>query len=290
MKCLHCREYIFEWARRCDHCGAATPRTTRPEASDARSTPAEDGAAFQARMHRWHCDCLKQEWCETYFHSDVQDTESDGWQQLLDLVEAAAADAREVFEPFVEMTREAQGEVITLPPTIGKLKSVRRLAVNHSSLVRIPPEIGDMENLVEFDAYVSHRLHWFPYEITRCTRLDESRASTRALYGNYKYRPPFPRLEKALSFTAGVDLSNLSPERYGAPAITTCSICRAPLAQAGLHQVWISLDVGTDVLPLLVNACSANCVEQLPPPARGYVSGPHTGGLSVEQPPPGWPS
>jgi len=188
------------------------------------------------------------------------------------------------------MTREAESQVITLPPTIGKLKSVKRLVLTRTCLVRIPPEIGDMENLVEFDPYTSHRLHWFPYEITRCAKLDESRVSTRALYGNYKYRPPFPRLEQPLSSTAGVDLSNLRPERYGAPAITTCSICRASLAQTGLHQVWISLDVGTDVLPLLVNACSANCVARLPPSALGYVSGPHMGGLSLEQPSPGWSS
>jgi hypothetical protein len=230
------------------------------------------------------CDCLKQ--AEPQFHSDLQDTESVGWKRLLELVEIAAADAREEFAPFEEMTLEARSQVFTLPPTIGKLKSVRHLMLYGSCLVRIPPVIGDMENLVKFTPYTSHRLHWFPYEITRCARLADSTVSTRSLYGNFKYRPPFPRLEKPLSSTAGVDLSNLRPERYGAPAITTCSICRAPLAQTGLHQVWISLSVGTDVLPLLVNACSVNCVARLPPAASGYVSGPHTGGLSVEQPPP----
>jgi hypothetical protein len=292
MKCLHCREYIFVWARRCDHCGAPTPRTSLPQASDA-ATPVPDLATIQATRHLRHCGCLapsglpaERVWPETHFHSDIQDTESEGWKRLLDLVEVAAQDEREVFEPFREMTREASSQVITLPPTIGKLKTVRALGFAGTCLVRVPPEIGDMKNLVVFDAYISNRLHWFPYEITRCARLDESCVSTRRLYGNYKYRPPFPRLEKPLSSTAGVDLSNLHPERYGAPAITTCSICRAPLAQTGLHQVWISLKVGTDVLPLLVNACSANCVARLPPPAPGYVSHPHTGGLSIEQPPP----
>jgi hypothetical protein len=271
------------------------PQTPLPEGPDARTTPGPDLATLRAKSHLWECGCLEQSdrraavrvWRETHFHSDVQDTESEGWKRLLDLVEVAAADAREEFEPFRELTLEAESQVITLPPTIGKLKSVRRLVLYGTCLVRIPPEIGDMENLVEFKPYTSHRLHWFPYEITQCARLDASSVSTRALYGDYKYRPPFPRLEKPLSSTAGVDLSNLSPERYGAPAITSCSVCRAPLAQTGLHQVWISLNVGTDVLPLLVNACSANCVARLPPPARGYVSGPHTGGLSVEQPPPG---
>jgi hypothetical protein len=215
----------------------------------------------------------------------MQDTHSEGWTRLLELVEIAAADGREEFAPFSGMPREAQSQVITLPSTIGKLKSVRRLILYGSFLVRIPPEIGDMENLVEFDPYTSHRLHWFPYEITRCTKLDDSIVSTRMLYGNYKLRPPFPGLEAPLPSTASVDLANLPPERYGASAITTCSVCRTPLAQTGLHQVWVSLNVGTDVLPLLVNACSLACLARLPPPPIGYVPGPHTGGLSVVQPP-----
>ncbi len=37
-----------------------------------------------------------------------------------------------------------------------------------------------------FEPYTSRRLHWFPYEITRCTSLRRSVVSTRALYGNYK--------------------------------------------------------------------------------------------------------
>ena len=259
------------------------PQTTLPEAPDAGTTPVPDLATIQAFIRLRNCGCLEQ--AETHFHSEVQDTESEGWKRLLELVEIAAADAREEFAPFDEMTLETRSQVIMLPPTIGKLKSVRHLKLYGSCLIRIPPEIGDMENLVKFTPYTSHRLHWFPYEITRCDRLAESTVSTRSLYGNFKYRPPFPRLEKPLSSTAGVDLSNLPPERYGAPAITTCSICRALLAQTGLQQIWISLNVGTDVLPLLVNACSVGCVERLPPAASGYVSGPHTGGLLVEQPP-----
>lgn len=36
----------------------------------------------------------------------------------------------------------------------------------------------------------------FPYELTRCPRLRASVVSTRALYGNFKYRPPFPALRE----------------------------------------------------------------------------------------------
>ena len=141
----------------------------------------------------------------------------------------------------------------------------------------IPPEIGEMENLDEFLPYTSQRLHWFPYEITRCTALVDSCVSTRALYGNFKYRPPFPELEAPVSSTSGLDLDHLPPERYGATAITACSVCRIPLSTTGLHQVWISVLVATDVLPLLVNACSSACIAKLPPGARNHLPGPHQG-------------
>ena len=49
-------------------------------------------------------------------------------------------------------------------------------------------------------------------------------------------------------------------------------------------RVWISLRIATDVLPLLVNACSNECITRLPPPAHGYIDRPHTGGLDVAQP------
>ena len=61
-----------------------------------------------------------------------------------------------------------------------------------SNLVRIPAEIGAMTSLEEFTPYTSYRLHWFPYELTRCPRLVRSTVSSSALYGNFKYRPPFP--------------------------------------------------------------------------------------------------
>lgn len=57
---------------------------------------------------------------------------------------------------------------------------------------------------------------------------------------------------------------------------------------AALRQVWISLRAGADVLPLLVNACSAACVDALPTPADGYVQEPHTDGY-VQEPHTGGP-
>src|SRR5258706_9164999 len=214
MKCLHCRQRNFAWARRCDHCGAPIPQAAVPRAPNVRTEVTADLARLR------YCDCFENDdpaaWTEPKFHPAVQDTQSEGWKQLLELVEIAAGDGREEFAPFYEMTPEARSQVITLPPTIAKLKAVRRLLLVSSFLVRIPPEIGDMENLVEFTPYMSYRLHWFPYEITRCARLDESSVSTRALYGNHKFRPPFPRLATPRLSTAGPGLGKVPSGTGGA--------------------------------------------------------------------------
>src|SRR5271157_712480 len=149
------------------------------------------------------------------------------------------------------------------------------LAIGEGSwLVRKPsrpnsPEIGEMTNLEEFDTYTSYCLHWFPDEITRCKKLSRSRISTRAVYGNYKYRAPFPRLP-----SISADLT---------PAC--CSVCRGPFTKHGIFQAWVSLPVATDVLPLLVHACSSECLQKLPKPAEGYVPQPHQCGFEVKQPP-----
>jgi hypothetical protein len=137
---------------------------------------------------------------------------------------------------------------VTLPPSIGKLQSVKFFSLYGSHLVRIPPDVGEMANLEEFDPYTSYCLHWFPFEITRCKKLRSSRVSTRALYGNYKYRAPFPRLPNISA--------ELTPK--------SCSVCRGPFTKNELYQRWISLAVATDVLPLLVHACSRECVQNLP--------------------------
>src|SRR5262245_53642548 len=121
-----------------------------------------------------------------------------------------------------------------------------------------------MTNLRDFTPYTSYRLHWYPYEITRCRALRSSTVSTRALYGNFKFRPPFPLLASA------------RPHEHG--PIRPCSVCDQPYEDLELHRVWISLRVATDVLPLLVNACSAECIARLPTPPESYVQHPHRGG------------
>lgn len=222
------------------------------------------------------CKCLKADYvgkhrAEVKLHTEQQDVECDAWKRLLELIEVAAEDNREEFAPRREMEPDDWQQLITLPPTIAKLKSVKHLMLYGSNLVRIPPEIGEMSNLERFTPYTSYRLHWFPYEITRCKKLKESTISTRALYGNYKFRLPFPQLPVG----AGVE----------ADSPTKCSVCTAPIGASNLHQVWISLRVATDVLPLLVKACSKACVNQLPRPPENYVQEPHMGGLNIQQPP-----
>jgi hypothetical protein len=206
---------------------------------------------------------------EVVLHNEIQDIECGAWKRLLELVEIAAAEEREEFAPRREMEPDDWNHIITLPSTISKLKSVKHLMLYGSNLVRIPPEIGEMTNLEKFTPYTSYRLHWFPYEITRCKKLRESTASTRALYGNYKFRSPFPRLPVGKGIEAG------SPSK--------CSVCDIPINESNLRQVWISIPVATDVLPLLVNACSQECIDQLPCPPKNYVQEPHRGGLSLKQ-------
>jgi hypothetical protein len=216
------------------------------------------------------------------FHADRQDTDSPGWRRLLMLIDEAAADGRAVFKPFVEMSAEERRQVVTLPPTIADLTEVKRLVLYGTNLVRLPPEIGGMTSLEMFEPYTSHRLHWYPYELARCARLRDSTVSTRVLYGNFKFRPPFPKLRPVTTATEA-HFDRLDPGTWGADAVRSCSVCTGPVNHK-LHQVWISLAVATDVLPLLVNACSAECVAALPPPRSGYVPTPHTGGPDLVQP------
>lgn len=222
-----------------------------------------------------------------YLHADSQDTECDAWKRLLDLVEAAAVDGREEFAPLRGWSEAERSQILTLPATVGKLKAVKTLNLYGSYLVRLPPEVGEMASLETFLPYTSYRLHWFPYELTRCRHLRESTVSTRAVYGNYKYRPPFPRVDHGAETGPGRKESERLPlKRWPRSPTRPCSVCGTPFEDRRRHRVWVSLRVATDVLPLLVNACSDECVGRLPAPPDGYVRAPHKGGEQVQQPPP----
>lgn len=109
----------------------------------------------------------------------------------------------------------------------------------------------------------------------------EVTVSTRSIFGNFKYRPPFPALRHGPLPSAGLD-----PGLWGADAITSCSVCDSRFTQWGIRQVWLSAWVGTDVLPLLVNACSDTCVNALPPGAERHIQVPHPGGPDIVPPNP----
>jgi hypothetical protein len=192
------------------------------------------------------------------------------WNKLCEYVDKVEAENHEEFSPLDYLGQELFAQIHTLPETIAKLKRVKKVWLYGSALKRIPPEIGEMEALEYFDPYTSYDLHWFPYEITKCKNLKDSRVSTRTLYGNFKNRMNFPLLTH-------------NPVRYFGDTVN-CSICNKIMTYEQTNQLWISLRIGSDVLPLLTNLCSKECEEKLPEPPTGFVLYPHKGGKDLKQP------
>ena len=205
-------------------------------------------------------------------YSRYQNKKSKSWGALLEYIDKVADEEIEDFDPRRGIGVERFKEIIILPRTIGKLKKVKRMWLYGSSLKLIPPEIGEMESLELFDPYTSYGLKWFPYEITNCRGLKASRISTRALLGNYKNRKPFPSLiENRIKY------SNDSLK---------CSICSKEITYSNTDQFWITLNVATDTVPLLINLCSNECGDNLPIGEGNYLEYIHKGGDDLKQPPP----
>lgn len=202
--------------------------------------------------------------------NNVQDRNSVAWKRLCDYVDRIAAEGNEEFAPLEELGPELFSQIYTLPETIANLKKIKKVWLYGSNLKRIPPEIGEMESLEYFDPYTSYDLHWFPYEIINCKKLNDSRVSTRVLYGNFKNRMGFPKLTH-------------NPVRYEGNTVK-CSICKKDMSWLDTNQVWVSLRVGTDVLPLLANVCSSICEAAIPAPPKDYIPHPHKGGSDLKQP------
>jgi hypothetical protein len=111
------------------------------------------------------------------------------------------------------------------PPSgdIQKLTQVKELDFYGSNLIAIPPEIGRMSSLEVLAPYSSRRLHWFPYEITRCAGLRDSKVSTQTLTETSATGCPFhtspPPFRAGRRLTGAVSASNLwrprTPFRYG---------------------------------------------------------------------------
>ena len=202
--------------------------------------------------------------------NNVQDRSSVAWVKLCEYIDELADCGADEFSPREALGAELFDEIRELPESIGKLKKVKKIWLYGSNIERIPPEIGMMESLEYFDPYTSYDLHWFPYEITRCKHLKDSRISTRALYGNYKNRMGFPGLGR-------------NPVKY-ATELVKCSICDKEMSYDESKQSWISLPIGSDVVPMLVNSCSKECENQIDLPPKDYVQYPHQGGSGLEQP------
>jgi hypothetical protein len=200
----------------------------------------------------------------------VQNRNSFAWKKLCEYVDKVATENKEEFSPLEELGQELFSQIYTLPESISKLKKVKKIWLYGSKIKRLPPEIGEMESLEYFDPYTSYDLHWFPYEIINCKKLKDSRVSTRALFGNFKNRMRFPLL-------------TYNPVRYFGETVK-CSHCNKEISYEQTNQLWITLRVGTDSLPLLANLCSIACEEKLPKPEIGYVPFPHKGGAELKQP------
>ena len=202
--------------------------------------------------------------------NELQNRESEAWIKLCEVIDRIAEEGKEEFSPYEELGEELFLQIYTLPESISKLKKVKKLWLYGSKIKLIPPEIGEMENLEYFDPYTSYDLHWFPYEITNCKNLKDSRVSTRALYGNDKNRMEFPDLRE-------------NPIRYHGENLN-CSICKKRIDYEGVNQVWITIRVATDNLPLLANLCSKDCESKLQKPPKNYVNHAHKGGKELNQP------
>lgn len=196
-------------------------------------------------------------------HAEIQDTTTDAWKRICDAIEVGYVRG--------ETELDLRGApVVTLPRAIGKLTTLRRLRLYGSHISRLPREIGLLPELTELTPYTSYRLHYYPYELARAPVLRSSTVSTRALYGNFKFRPPFPLL---------------APTQVALPP-RPCSICDAMFEDRGRYRYWTSRRVASDVMPLLINACSSACLANALPPSERYLPRPHRGGPGVQQPAP----
>lgn len=202
--------------------------------------------------------------------NNVQDRTSEAWKKLCEYVDELADNGGGEFSPKEVLGAELFSEIRELPESIAKLNKVKKVWLYGSMIERIPPEIGEMESLEFFDPYTSYELHWLPYEIIRCKRLKGSRISTRALNGNCKNRMGFPGLDR-------------NPVRYAQETVK-CSICNKEMDYDKTNQLWVSLRIGTDVVPLLINSCSEQCESLILSPPENYVPYPHKGGSSLKQP------
>ena len=68
----------------------------------------------------------------------------------------------------------------------------------------------------------------------REVRFHREVQDTWRIFGNFKYRPPFPALRQG-----PVPLGGPDPGLWGADSITSCSVCGGPVTDRGVRQAWL---------------------------------------------------
>ena len=232
-----------------------------------------EGVDDDDRDHLKRLDSLPLTWAEMIPHQDdySSDKHSHAFAKAQQIIEDAKKQCARKLVFRTLMSSDEYQDLVAVPKSIGDLGDLKELDLYASNLTFIPREISKCTSLRKFVSYTSYRLHWFPYEITQCLSLVDSTVSTRALYGNYKFRPPFPNLRRHR-------ISVYDDDPW-------CSICRKRGQVMDFHQYWISLPVATDVIPLLITVCSDSCLKEVGHSPEGYIQGTHEGGLEVVQPP-----
>ncbi len=205
---------------------------------------------------------------EPVLHVDPLSQSQRAWDIACEVIHTTAKKGLKELNLGKEMDRSDFMALNTLPESIGGLKDLERLVLYASNLSSLPRELSRCGRLKWFEPYKSYRLHWLPYEMKHCSRLSDSCISTRALYGNYRMRSPFPDLNKC---------------KWEWPiGRSYCSVCG--LEVACLEQYWTSQVVATDVVPLLVSVCSKSCFERIEDGPEDYIQKPHKGGVLLQQP------
>ena len=242
-----------------------------------------------ASFGRGKCKCYGRNWglqdARVGLHGEVQDTQCAAWRKLVWMIDEAIAIEATRFSPLTDMPIDEREQIISLPPSIGKISKLEELNLYGSHIRRIPIEVNQLKNLVKFTPYTSYALHWFPYEYSHCKKLSSSTISTRALFGNFKSRPDFPELRPWYQERRVSDaFRSLYEQHWAKFAVRPCSVCRREFEDQQEFRYWISLGVGIDVVPLLVNACSQSCIDSLPTGAKQHITHPHKGGGDIVQP------
>lgn len=204
----------------------------------------------------------------------------------------------------VGLDRAEWRHVVVLPEAVLRLRgTLKHLRLYGSAIQRIPEWISQLALLESVDPYTSYALHYFPFEVVHCANLKQSRVSTRAYYGNQKNTlPVFPELEPDPSLSK---MKRLFPLQYLAARVcernkiplppygvevlaaqrdAKCSVCQQRYVSVEAYTYWVMRHLASyDVVPMLVRACSLNCVKALeefraPNKDSWYSALPHKGG------------